>query len=153
MRPLRLSDGSRSHGRAAACAGVDLCAVPVSDGVCTMVEAEAVRWCSMPVAIAEAVCSRSCAPMVAARMVEPQPVPSVAAEARCLSPDGTLCRCGSVRLSVCVSDGVCTMVEAEAVCSRSCVRWWVCPHSIEPQRVPVWICSRSCAPMVAARTW
>ena len=52
---------TRSHGRAAACAGVDLCAVPVSDGVCTMVEAEAVRWYIVPVAIAEAVCEALCA--------------------------------------------------------------------------------------------
>ena len=38
-----------------------LCAVPVSDGVCTMVEAEAVRWYIVPVAIAEAVCEALCA--------------------------------------------------------------------------------------------
>ena len=79
--------------------------------VCTMVEpqhmpsvpAEAVclalsrvRWGSMPVASAEAVCVPFLCPMegVCTRShdIEPQHMPSVAAEAVCLAPCGVLCR-------------------------------------------------------------
>ena len=72
---------------------------------------------------------RLCVPAVGmctrSHSIEPQHMPSVAAEARCLSPDGTLCRCGSVRLSV----GLC--VPFLLVCVRA--------RMVEPQPVPVWV--------------
>ena len=80
----------------------------MSDGGCAhgiepqhmpSVAAEAVclaRWCSMPVASAEAVCEALCARCGVSYMVEPQRVPVWVCEARCeavcLSLDGVLCR-------------------------------------------------------------